>query len=319
MFVSLYDTSVGSPNLGDQIIMESVTKEIENLFPDAFIHRMPTHDHIGKYSRRMLAKSDLVFAGGTNLLFSQWFKMRQWRMRWRDLAAIDNKLVLMGTGWATYLDKPNYIARLAYSKMLSTKFSHSVRDNYSLDHLQSIGTENVQNTGCPTLWGLMDLKNGEISNQKGKSVVTTLTDYRPSPEQDRAFLNLLKENYDNVALWIQGSLDSSYFSILNIDGIKIINPSLSAFDAHLTANDDLDFIGTRLHAGIRALQKRRRALIIVVDNRAQEMGKDFGLPVVQRGDLEFTQRWIDGQVPMRLSLPVEEISQWRAQFKNAAA
>ena len=44
-------------------------------------------------------------------------------------------------------------------------------------------------------------------------------------------------------------------------------------------------VGTRLHAGIRALQKGNQALILSVDNRATEINKDINIPVISRFDL----------------------------------
>ena len=52
------------------------------------------------------------------------------------------------------------------------------------------------------------------------------------------------------------------------------------------ANTEFDYVGTRLHAGILALNYRKRTLIIAVDNRAAEMKTDINLPVIARGDLE---------------------------------
>ena len=52
-----------------------------------------------------------------------------------------------------------------------------------------------------------------------------------------------------------------------------MSPTLEAFDNLLESEIDLDYIGTRLHAGIRAIQKKRRSIIIGVDNRALEMQK----------------------------------------------
>jgi hypothetical protein len=43
---------------------------------------------------------------------------------------------------------------------------------------------------------------------------------------------------------------------------------------------DVDFVGARLHGGIRALQRGRRTLTIALDNRAREIAGDTGMPVV---------------------------------------
>lgn len=43
--------------------------------------------------------------------------------------------------------------------------------------------------------------------------------------------------------------------------------------------------GTRLHAGIHALNYKVRSIILAVDNRATEMGRDVNLPVIQRSEI----------------------------------
>jgi polysaccharide pyruvyl transferase WcaK-like protein len=316
--IALYDTSVGSPNIGDQIIMQSVESELAGLLPYAFVNRIPTHDRIGKHGRRLLRKADLVVAGGTNLLFSSWRRQRQWRLTLRDLAAIDRKLVLMGTGWASYLPPPGFIARKAYESMLSRDLLHSVRDSYSQKQLACAGVSQVLNTGCPTLWRLPEDIASRVPAVIGKRVITTLTDYRPAPEQDARMLETLKRLYPQTLLWMQGRDDLAYFKSLGVDGVGLLRPSLAAFDEALQ-EDGTDFAGTRLHAGIRALQKGRRALIISVDNRAKEMGRDFGLPVLERTDIASLEARLLAAEPLIIRLPMPEINAWRAQFMAMAA
>ena len=291
--------------------MEAVEREVAQLFPDAFVCRLPTHDRVGKYGRRELHNADLVIAGGTNLLFSHWRKQRQWKMTWRDIAAIRGKLVLMGTGWTTYQSPPDWLARSAYRCILSATMSHSVRDAYSLRHLATAGFKSVLNTGCPTFWTLGGLEHRSAGS--GRRVVTTLTDYRKDPELDRQMLNGLLKHYDEVKIWIQGKHDLTYFKMLEVEGISIVRPSLSAFDEVLE-HDDIDFVGTRLHAGIRALQKRRAALILSVDNRAREMGKDFGLPVLERTAMDALADRLTCPQRFAITLPTAAIDQWRSQF-----
>lgn len=317
--IALYDTSTGSPNLGDQIIMEAVNREVENLFPYAYVYRIPTHDRLGKYGRRILRKSDLVIAGGTNLLFSYWTKMRQWRLREADLLAARRKCVLMGTGWSKYLQPPSLPARLAYRQLLSPTAVHSVRDNYSAGHLARAGFSNVLNTGCPTLWQLTPALLATVPVRKAGSVVTTLTDYSKAPEADRRMLESLKAAYGRVLFWPQGVGDLAYLRELDIGGVEPLHVSLAHFDAVLAGTADIDFVGTRLHAGIRALQHGRRSLIVSIDNRAREMGADFNLPVVERDSLGELPARIEMDQTPSISLPWEAIDDWRMQFKRSAS
>jgi hypothetical protein len=90
-------------------------------------------------------------------------------------------------------------------------------------------------------------------------------------------------------------------------------PNLRSYTAFLD-NEDVDFIGTRLHGGIRAMQKGHRALIIGIDNRATEIGRDTNLPVVQRQDLAAIEAWIDGGRATEIILPMAAIQGWKAQL-----
>lgn len=319
MRIALYDTSIGSPNIGDQIIMEAVNAEVESLFPDAFIYRVPTHDRLGKHGRRVLKRSDLVIAGGTNLLFSYWSRLRQWRLGKRDLLAADRKCILMGTGWATYLDAPSLPARLAYRRLLSPTGWHSARDNYSAGHLARAGFQNVLNTGCPTLWRLTPPHLATVPARKAGSVVTTVTDYSKAPEADRRMLEVLKERYRQVFFWPQGMGDLDYLRSLDIDGVSPLHVSLAHFDAILAGTPDIDYVGTRLHAGIRALQHGRRSLIVSIDNRAREMGADFRLPVIERDGIADLGERIDGDLTPSVTLPWDAIERWRGQFSAPSA
>lgn len=316
MRISIFDTSVGSLNLGDQIIMESVNRELAELLPQAAVHRVPTHDNIGRYGRRYMKKSEIVFVGGTNLLFSYWSKLRPWKFRYRDIAPMAHKVVIMGSGWSTYSRSATPYARAVYSRILNPRFSQSVRDRYSAKLLHQASGAGVINTGCPTMWRLDKEHLEKIPDKPATSVVSTLTDYARAPALDRRMLEILQSQYEDVFFWPQGSGDNEYLASLNLQNIKLINPSLAAYDDLLESHPSLDFVGTRLHAGIRALQKLRRATIISVDNRAKEMGSDFKLPVQPREDIE---RLADPEFrtnPKYIEIDVESIAAWRAQFNR---
>lgn len=296
--------------------MESVNAEVERLFPDAFIYRIPTHDRLGKYGRRILRKADVVIAGGTNLLFSYWSKLRPWRLGPLDLLAADRKCILMGTGWSTYLDGPSLPVRLAFRQLLSPTALHAVRDGYSARHLAEADIANVLNTGCPTLWRLTPQHLATVPGPKGESVVTTITDYARSPEADRRMLRTLLDSYATVHFWPQGARDLDYLQALDVAGLSMLRSSLSHFDALLADTPGIDYVGTRLHAGIRALQHGRRSLVVSVDNRAREMGGDFRLPIIERDDIAGLAGRIEGNIELAVALPQEAIARWRNQFSR---
>jgi hypothetical protein len=206
--------------------------------------------------------------------------------------------------------------RWILQRVLSSDFTHSVRDSYAFDKIQVAGRR-VVNTACPTMWSLTDSHCQTIPRRKAKVAVTTLTFYRPDPQMDGKMLCFLKDNYTKVYFWVQQSENETYFRSLGVSGICTIGRNPASFDAVLD-NEDYDFIGTRLHGGIRALQKGRRSLIIGIDNRAAEIGRDTGLPVIDRKDCERVSDWIHGGAPTTIALPHRQIAAWKAQFTGAA-
>ena len=63
--------------------------------------------------------------------------------------------------------------------------------------------------------------------------------------------------------------------------VIIIPRDLEAYERRLIQGN-VDYVGTRLHAGIFALNHKVRSIIVAVDNRAIEIAKDTNLPIVRR-------------------------------------
>lgn len=319
--ITIYDTAVGSLNIGDQIIMDAVMLHLEHLFPsEQFVH-YPTHYALAQSTLKKAWENELAFVGGTNLLRNYWrFRARknQWSLGFFDASKMQ-PAILMGVGWNAYADYPERKAQTFYRKALRTDILHSVRDSYTLDKLKQCGIENVINTGCPTLWQLDRAIQAAVPNKKAPKVVFTLTDYSKDESRDLYLVQCLKKQYEKIYFWAQGSGDDEYFQFLSMkdtelfQGIEQIPNNLTAYNQLLT-NNAIDFVGTRLHAGIRALQNKRRAIIIGVDNRAIEMHRDFNLPVVTRDEIEKLPAVIDGNWAVELNLPFDRIGQWKQQF-----
>ncbi|HCI6570395.1 TPA: polysaccharide pyruvyl transferase family protein, partial [Klebsiella variicola subsp. variicola] len=121
-----------------------------------------------------------------------------------------------------------------------------------------------------------------------------------------------------VYFWVQGSKDYVYFNSFGdvVKDIIVVPPNLYDFDKVLNSNESLEYIGTRLHAGIRALQKKRRSIIISVDNRAEEKKKDFNLKVIPR-DMSSSDycKIYSEEFDTKITLPNSEIEKWKTQFK----
>lgn len=309
----IFDTSIATTNLGDHIIMDAVYKIADRIFENDFVINVPTHFSIHPKDLFKLRKYDTGIIGGTNFLKNSTLRKSQWKVGVKDLLVLHHRIVLLGVGWWQYQSAPvSFYSRMMYKSLLSKKYLHAVRDNYTLRKLNQIGITNVINTGCPTVWELDELHCLQINPAKQDTVVTTITDYLRDPEKDGRMLEILKKQYRRVNVWIQGSKDRAYVDSL-VSGIEYIPPKLSAFDAFLE-NESCEYVGTRLHAGIRALQKKRRAIIIGIDNRALEMKNDIGLNVLRRERIDLLEEKIHEEADIQLFLHHANINRWKQQF-----
>lgn len=309
----VFDTAIGSSNLGDHIIMDAVNQIAGTLFAEDFVINIATHQRIHPLDLPTLRGYDLALVGGTNLLKNDNLLRPQWQIGMKEVAVLRNKAVLLGVGWWQYQDRAvSRYSRLLYRNLLSDRHQHAVRDSYTLKKLASIGITNVINTGCPTVWDLDQTHCAAIDPHPQEVVVTTITDYMRDPVRDRKMLETLKQSYKEVHVWVQGSRDLEYVQSL-CEGLRFIAPKLDAFDRFLETQD-CDYVGTRLHAGIRALQKKRRAIIIGIDNRALEMQKDIRLPVLDRREIETLGERIAKAEPVDLQVDHSAIYRWKSQF-----
>jgi len=318
--VCLLDTSVSSRNMGDHIIVDSIRRELRAIMPGAIFVNIPTHEYLGPESLKLLDSSHARIVCGTNLLASHMDEYKQWKIGGLEFSSL-RELTLLGCGWWQYQDAPNKYTQLLLDAILSESTIHSVRDGYTLRQLEFLAGRRLLNTTCPTLWQLTPDHLARIPETQAKDVVTTLTDYKADPTTDRLMLDHLSSRYATVFLWIQGTGDYKYLQALLRDmagNIRLVPPTLEAYDELLTSDLDLDYVGTRLHAGVRALQKGRRALILAVDNRAIEIARDTGLPCIPREEAPSS---LDSQIatcsPHSISLPIEAIELWRDQFRSS--
>ncbi len=316
--IVILDTSIATNNVGDEIIMDAVNNQLYNVFTDSMFVKLPTHEIIYKTGISLIRKSDQAFLGGSNILYSAMDKYKQWKiMLWQSFF-VKEKITLLGVGWRDYQGSPNWFTKFLLKNILSKKIKHSVRDSYTEKFLKDLGFNNVINTSCPTMWELTEEHCSQIPLEKSENVIFTLTDYNQDIEQDTFLIQTLLDHYQNVYYWVQGKKDLSYLQSLktNVDitKINIISPNLRSYDDFLS-HYDCDYIGTRLHGGIRAIQKRKRAIIIGIDNRALEKQKDFNLHVIERKYLkaELLQR-INSGFKTQIKLPLDNINTWKKQF-----
>ena len=169
------------------------------------------------------------------------------------------------------------------------------------------------------MWNLTPDFLSTIPERKSDTVVTTITNYCKSPEHlhvYRELLSILLDSYEHVKLWIQAGEDYEVFQSLalpNAERIELVSPNLPALDRVL--DGDVDYIGTRLHAGIRALQHQNRTMIIELDNRAHEIARDTNLPTLSFKKIDQVIDFIEHPQTMDIQIPLDNIAQWKAQFK----
>lgn len=311
--IVLYNPAVSSLNMGDHIIFDGVNNQLANLIQNSFNVEVSTHLPISKYLK-LTNDFDYKFVCGSNLLRGKMNRrFRQWDINIFNAKTV-GPCILIGAGWHQYGDDPNLYTKKLYEKVLSKDFYHSVRDSYTEKQLNKMGFTNVINTSCPTMWGLTEEHCKKIPKSKADSVVCTITDYNKDLERDTKLFEILCKNYETVYFWIQGDKDYEYYKELGINStkIEIVNPNLKSYDFVL--EKDVDYVGTRLHAGIRALQKIRRTIIIGIDNRAIEKQKDFNLNVVLRSNVEKLESIINSEFSTNIKIPLDNINKWKSQF-----
>ena len=337
MKICLFDPGFKSPNLGDLVIQEAVKREIANIFENYELVSIPTHSYPSQKDINLALSCPLILVGGSNLIDSTMNEYKQWRISFKQKIQL-GRAVLFGVGWRKYQDAPNLYSKISLKAVLSNKLLHSVRDEYTKMQLEKAGIKNVINTGCPTMWPLASIKSDEIPREKSENVLVMLTDYKKEPELDKKLLELAIAKYKKVFVWPQGGGDMNYIlNLISEMGLPtavlgavrqdfsdiaadtrfpfiMINRSIAAFEELLNSEVAFDYIGTRLHGGIKCLIARKRTLILEIDNRAKEIALNTGLPTSQRADFSYINQWIDGPSITNIKIDVDSINSWKTQF-----
>ncbi|WP_294358068.1 polysaccharide pyruvyl transferase family protein [uncultured Clostridium sp.] len=309
----VFDTSMGSENVGDQIINDYCNKIFDEIGL-TISSRIPTHVSPNLQEERCLTPDSLKIITGTNILSPKLHLTGLWHRP--SKLKMQTNLLLMGNGWSEYSKKVSLFTKMFYRKMLNGNLLHSVRDEYTANELRKIGVQNVINTGCPTMWRLTPEFCEDIPIDKAENVITTVTDYSPDDKLDFMMLDILIKSYNKVFVWIQGRDDLEYLKkYKNFEQLIFIDNNLASYDNILKSEKSLDYVGTRLHAGIRALNNKRRSLIIAIDNRAIEISRDTALPIIMRNEIEEKlEQLIHNKIYTKINLPLDAINKWKHQF-----
>lgn len=317
--VHLIDTSVASDNLGDEVIVEAVRAALQPVFRDCYVTTSSGHDGLGPYGRDLAAQADLAILMGTNALapFNQARRSRfVWTVTPEDARVLAGKVVLCGVGANKAFDGVDPAQAAFLKGILSSDWRHSVRDGLGLEIVKASGHQGM-NTSCPTLWRYLETPPNVPTGLQA-AVCFTLTRHRPDPA-DAVMVATLRDLYREIHFWPQQPRDLAYLDELpgGRKGINVVTPSLSAYDA-LLAERPVDVVGTRLHGGIRGLRHGRRVLIVAIDNRAAEIGRETGLPVIARSDVAAGLKdRLQAHWPTHLHLPAAEIAGFLGQFRTA--
>lgn len=320
--VLLFNTANGSLNLGDQIINESVAKELQFVIDNSFVAEFPTHTPVSHFYQNFKKNTlinfadscDYKFIAGTNIVaYNNFRPWPNWNVNLFNYRPYTGS-VLVGSGSNPNAKKINLYTKKLYKGMLSNKHIHSVRDERTKEALEAIGLKAV-NTGCATLWGLNKERCSQIPHEKSRDVIFTLTDYARDAKKDKALIDTLNKNYRNVYFWPQGSDDLDYIQQFKNDKINIIPSNLESYRKLLLAGD-IDFVGTRLHAGIFAMQHKVRSIILIVDNRARDMQKTYNINAIERNDINSLEQMIQSKFATDIKIDEEKIKAWKRQFTN---
>ncbi|RDW20412.1 polysaccharide pyruvyl transferase family protein [Oceanobacillus chungangensis] len=318
--ILILDTSVGSLNKGDDIIMKCIKSQLLEITKNSYVLTLPTHVspfHWYQVARRssrlnIYSNAKYKFVGGSNLLTMDMLThFPQWNINMFNYGPLTGS-ILVGVG-AGKGNKINRYTKMLYKKVLSHEFIHSVRDERTKIMLEEMGFEAI-NTGCATLWSLTPELCNDIPTKKSESVVFTLTPNTNGSKQDQLFLDILNLNYKYIYFWIQGIDDLSYLKgFKNIENIRIIPPTIEDYEKLLST--DVDYIGTRLHGGIFAMRHRKRSIIISIDERARGMGETYNLNLVDREDIHNLDNMINSDFVTDIRLDFGLVEKWLNQFE----
>jgi len=215
-----------------------------------------------------------MLVAGTNLLPFRSAKDPQFPVPAVAQRQIEGRVVLFGVGWRRYAAQWDKDSAKTTLRLLSKVYPQSVRDSHTQGLLRELGVESVL-TGCPTLWSVPE-QLGEFDEG---SVVLTITDYSPDSGRDRRLLDWAQRRFRNAVLQPMGPRDAEIaIREYKWDPARVLPYSLADFSKYLIDHRPM-FMGTRLHAAIRVMQYGLPAAIVAIDNRAKEMGADFGLHI----------------------------------------
>ena len=321
--VVVFDTAIGTSNLGDEIILQCLEEEMSFLLEDSFIMRFGTHIKnlplrrflFGSGKIRFAYNADFKIVMGTNLLSRDIKKTQlQWPVGSLDSWLYDN-CIMAGVGTTLSEGETTAYTRKIYERILRKDFYHSVRDEESKRLLEDMDFK-VLNTGCPTLWKLTPDFCREIPTGKAERVIFSLSGYgeQKDKKMDQLMLDVLRAEYGELIFWCQTSRDEGYLdSFAGTKNIKRVY-SLNKFK-EILQEGNIDYVGTRLHGGVFAMQNKVRSIVISIDHRARGFHDTNNLCICERQDIpEKLSKMINSEIVTDIKLRQDDIDRFKAQF-----
>lgn len=321
--VVLFDPSIRSLNLGDHIIMDSAEKQLANVTRGRFTLKCATHAPAVTFYQntrrnprmRFYDEAKYKFVCGSNLLWKRMFIPRPtFNVNLLNCMPYEG-CILLGVGTDSGQKPMDGYTKRLYRKILSNTFVHSTRDDRTKAIVESLGLRAI-NTGCPTMWGFTPEFCSKIPTHKASNVIFTITDYSRDAGRDKDMIQILKRNYAKVSMWLQGAFDEEYLDELGErDGVRLIGPSVEAFDGALH-DDDVEYVGTRLHAGMYALQHQVRSIVVTVDERVRSMKERYGINCIERDSINELEEYLNSNVQTNMNIDERAIDFWLGQFEK---
>ena len=168
--VTIFDTSICTENVGDEIIMDCVNSQLMDMFKRTMFLRVPTHEKITKISYMRMKKTKLGFVGGTNLLASNMrYPINQWNIHIWNTKHL-NDVILMGVGSQNYGDKINLYTKYLYRKALSSNYAtaKSQVEHKVNGYITELSIDGIVN-GIETLYRDIELRKILIKNCNSRS------------------------------------------------------------------------------------------------------------------------------------------------------
>lgn len=272
--------------------------------------------HLSSKARFFKNDMDYKFICGTNLLQNHLEHLHPQFMLNPFNMGLYKDSVLVGVGKNKKYEKIDAFTKYLYLHTLSKEFMHSVRDEATKKVIEDIGLKAI-NTGCPTLWGFTKEKCSNIPVEKAENVIFSVSGYstQRAEKEDSVMIKCLINNYNRLYAWIQTMADEEYLrELVDIDRYKITCIYSLEMYSELLKKGNIDYIGTRLHGGIFALQHGCRSLIISIDERAEGFHETNNIPILRRNEIDKLDSYINKPILTDIVIDRSAIEDFIAQF-----